>query len=447
MPRRNGRINYSQIIADKVFSGDKEKYENLSLTQKNRLLRAYELQFPKDSSSLVLKKVYPGTLEEFAHLSDSEQEDILKLYDDMNEYYNFKNEVPIYTGSLKEFKELSSDRKDYLKDVALANKALQAIENAFQEMKSCKDERRFNSLSSFNEGYVSCLRKVKERTIENNHFSPDEFENLINVDISTNIKKPKFGFLEQKKYKVLNNMLTDDYILKLKTRQIDSDFQQKEDYDDKSKWKEFIDKKESDYKKVVTLGYTGTFEDFLQEKTIVTLEYLKFGYSKTKERELATQVKENFQQPEEKVIRQHEGITIEELRKREEERMRKSLDSSAKQAEILEQANSELNDIMNSEAARKLNSYAVSSIRNIVFNEDPIIKPSESQKPKEDTTKDEEIKRKISEAQQRSYNELSTSMNNDVAKQSSNYSVESSSNERMSPAEVDAILRRNAAKR
>lgn len=121
--------------------------------------------------------------------------------------------------------------------------------------------------------------------MKKNQYLPDDFEKVI----STNIKKPKFGFLEQKKYKILNNMLTDDYILKLKTRQIDSDFEQKEDYDDKSKWKEFIDKKESDYKKVVTLGYTGTFEDFLQEKAIVTLEYLKFGYSKTKEQETLAQ--------------------------------------------------------------------------------------------------------------------------------------------------------------
>lgn len=103
---------------------------------------------------------------------------------------------------------------------------------------------------------------------------------------------------------------------------------------------------------------------------------------------------------------------------------------------------------MNGEAARRLASHGASYLNQLLNSkQDPIIKLSEPQKPKEDTAKDEEIKRKISEAQQRSYNELSTSMNNDTAKQSANRSLEHKSVEEMSPAEVDAILRRNAAKR
>ena len=183
------------------------------------------------------------------------------------------------------------------------------------------------------------------------------------------------------------------------------------------------------------------------------------------------------EQSDEKTIKQSGEMTIEELRRIEDEKNKKKLEESRKVEEITKQANSELSDIMNGEAARRLASHGASFLNEVLepkkdpaeealikqnvenlrrriaeserqkeeskkFYEEaaakhddkeiekPVSESSKKEKPiekkipevkKQDVaknTKDEEIKRKISEAQKQHYNELNATMNANSSKKS-----------------------------
>lgn len=136
MPKRTGRnvkeeTNYDQKIADKIFSGDKGKYENLSLEQKRSLIKVFVLQ---ENNSSIFKEIYPGTLEEFAHLPDSEQERVLNLYD---------------------------DKREIFQRMVIVDELIQEVEKNFQEMKICQDEKEFNTLCECNDSLIDTLRQQK----------------------------------------------------------------------------------------------------------------------------------------------------------------------------------------------------------------------------------------------------------------------------------------------
>ena len=72
------------------------------------------------------------------------------------------------------------------------------------------------------------------------------------------------------------------------------------------------------------------------------------------------------EQSDEKTIKQSGEMTIEELRRIEDEKNKKRLEESRKVEEITKQANSELSDIMNGEAARRLASHGASFLNEVL---------------------------------------------------------------------------------
>ena len=175
--------------------------------------------------------------------------------------------------------------------------------------------------------------------IRKNNLSIEIPKELLSL-VDTNIEKPKFNFIDKRKYKLLDSLLTEKYIYKLKTRQIASNFNSDSDYNNKDKWKEFIDIKEREYQHLLSrepVTYKGSFQEYLQENTLVTSEYLHYGYSITK---------------------QYEQQEIENQRK---------IDQANTVFEMNERSASESNYIENnSPSARKISEYSLNAINNVM---------------------------------------------------------------------------------
>lgn len=173
------------------------------------------------------------------------------------------------------FNEMVFERKRLLNQLRLSN----------QLLKKCNNEEEFKQFAELHE---LCVQGISLLYDPETMGLLDEFTRL-NVDVpnilkqlvDTNIDSPKFGLLENKKYKVLNNLLTDDYIFRLKTGQIDSVFETDQDYNNKEKWKEFVDKKLEEYTNLKSQGYyTGTLDNYFQEGIVATISLTRFHKDK-----------------------------------------------------------------------------------------------------------------------------------------------------------------------
>ena len=99
------------------------------------------------------------------------------------------------------------------------------------------------------------------------------------------------------------------------------------------------------------------------------------------------------EQSDEKTIKQSGEMTIEELRRIEDEKNKKKLEESRKVEEITKQANSELSDIMNGEAARRLASHGASFLNEVL---EPKKDPAEEALIKQNV---ENLRRRIAESE------------------------------------------------
>ena len=99
------------------------------------------------------------------------------------------------------------------------------------------------------------------------------------------------------------------------------------------------------------------------------------------------------EQSDEKSIKQSGEMTIEELRRIEDEKNKKKLEESRKVEEITKQANSELSDIMNGEAARRLASHGASFLNEVL---EPKKDPAEEALIKQNV---ENLRRRIAESE------------------------------------------------
>lgn len=191
-----------------------------------------------------------GTLEDFLNLSNEER-DKMWMANHLNSYIAARDAC---------FKML----EELYKKIISGDTSQKNYENFWELLRE---------LNSFRQRYLEIIKK-ENLSCE----IPKEFLSLVDTDI----ERPKFGFFDNKKYKLLDNLLTDEYIYKLKTRQIASNFKNEADYNDKGKWKEFIDIKEREYQQLHNQRppiYAGSFEEYLQESTLVTSGYLNGGYS------------------------------------------------------------------------------------------------------------------------------------------------------------------------
>ena len=356
---------YDKLVKRGIFNGSSEEYYNLSQEEKSRLNKIFE--YIEDSYSINKKNVFNGTNDDFLKLSYSEQDKIIEMYEKDKkeqlkrsfkdlEYNSFKKQVPTYTGTFDDYLKLSDKEKNeitvnyllnsYNKD---KNNILKNIDDNYKKMKNCDDEYEFLLLKQQYEDNFTELEKLNSdrlKLIDMLKNANIPIPNDIILLLDTNISKPKFGFFDNKKYKLLDSLLIDEYIYKLKTRQIDSNFQKEEDYNDKSKWKEYIDIKEREYQQLHNQNpsiYLGSFEEYLQESTIVTFEYLKFGISSTKIIENASK-----------------------LRKQQELENQKRIEDANRIFEIRANSNAELNAIMNGPAAKKLAQHSASALSEIL---------------------------------------------------------------------------------
>lgn len=108
------------------------------------------------------------------------------------------------------------------------------------------------------------------------------------------------------------------------------------------------------------------------------------------------------EQSDEKSIKQSGEMTIEELRRIEDEKNKKRLEESRKLEEITKQANSELSDIMNGEAARRLASRGASFLNEVLESkQDPVDKELSAivskEKSPEETEAIEKWQKKLAE--------------------------------------------------
>ncbi len=307
--KHNKNNKYNILYRSGVFKGSEEEYINLSPQEKLRLDTL--LNFIRDVFSKTAKYgIFTGTIEEFLQLNNEYQTEIIKRTSDkeaenklkrdnellkIKEYEQFKRIVTTYNGTFEEYVKLSEEEKNKISVNYLIyqykeekEEILQNIEANYIKLKTADNKEIFYTimdelknlfikLKELDNTRIKMIEKIKSANIE----IPNEIKSLIDVNIS----RPTFGFFDNKKYKLLDNLLTDEYIYKLKTRQIDSDFTTLEDYNDKSKWREFIDKKEREYQQLHNHRpsiYSGSFEEFLQESSLVTIEYIKYGYSQIK---------------------------------------------------------------------------------------------------------------------------------------------------------------------
>lgn len=262
----------------------------------------------KDYINFKEKTKYEGTIEEYKNLSKNERDKIWINYL-LNSYINFKNTM--FNKIEENYKKIVSGDV-YQKNYEDILKCLEYLNNNLQ-------------------GIIEIIRK--------NNLSIEIPKELLSL-VDTNIEKPKFNFIDKRKYKLLDSLLTEKYIYKLKTRQIASNFNSDSDYNNKDKWKEFIDIKEREYQHLLSrepVTYKGSFQEYLQENTLVTSEYLHYGYSITK---------------------QYEQQEIENQRK---------IDQANTVFEMNERSASESNYIENnSPSARKISEYSLNAINNVM---------------------------------------------------------------------------------
>lgn len=362
---------YERLVKNGIFSGSKEEYDNLTEEEKNKLVNL--LNIIHNMFELRNFGIFSGTFEEFLQLSESEQDKIIEKYNIKKEelselekkrlqYDRFLKIVPSYDGTFEDYIKLSDKerekiRVDYLIKQYRSERTevLNDIEKCFNNLKNDNNEYDWEKEYNFKvntEKYNNELKKLsslfKNRIklvdfLNNNgHNVPDDLKMLIDV----NINKPKFGFFDNKKYKLLDSLLTDEYIYKLKTRQIDSDFQTDADYNDKSKWKAFVDKKEKEYQQLhnqIPPIYLGSLEEYLQESTLVTFEYLKFGNSSTKIMENASK-----------------------FRRQQEMQNQKRIEEANQISEITANYAAELHNIMNGPSARNLAQHSARALSEIL---------------------------------------------------------------------------------
>ena len=139
-----------------------------------------------------------------------------------------------------------------------------------------KDYRKYGIST---QGRIIPLEELKKRVAElkAEHVRlgiqpTQEFSHLIDI-VENGIKVPKFRFFGDRKYKKVQKLFTPDYTIKLYTGEIANCFESEEDFNDADKWRQYVDRKEEEYKRLrETNRYTGSFEDYLQEPALVTAE-------------------------------------------------------------------------------------------------------------------------------------------------------------------------------
>lgn len=264
---------------------------------------------------------------------------------DYKDYINFKEKTK-YEGTIEEYKNLSKYERDKIWIIYLITSCIKLRKSIFNEIEEKYQKIISGDINQKNYEYI--VKRLKElnadlqwriEIIRKNNLSIEIPKELLSL-VDTNIEKPKFNFIDKRKYKLLDSLLTEKYIYKLKTRQIASNFNSDSDYNNKDKWKEFIDIKEREYQHLLSrepVTYKGSFQEYLQENTLVTSEYLHYGYSITK---------------------QYEQQEIENQRK---------IDQANTVFEMNERSASESNYIENnSPSARKISEYSLNAINNVM---------------------------------------------------------------------------------
>ena len=266
---------------------------------------------------------------------------------DYKDYIDFKEKTK-YEGTIEEYRNLSKDERDkilinYLHNsyINLKNTIFNKIEENYKKIVSGDVyQKNYEDILKYLEHLNNSLQGINE-IIRKNNLSIEIPKELLSL-VDTNIERPKFNFIDKRKYKLLDSLLTEEYIYKLKTRQIASNFNSDSDYNNKDKWKEFIDIKEREYQQLLSrepITYKGSFQEYLQENTLVTSEYLHYGYSITK---------------------QNEQQSLENQRRIEE---------ANKVYEMNQRAADESNYIVNnSPAARRISEYSLNAIKSVMNN-------------------------------------------------------------------------------
>ncbi len=238
-------------------------------------------------ANLVALKIYAGSFDEFIVLSAQEKAQLITQLESIKEKYKKDLKRGIFNGTIVEYASLNEIEQLELRVKRFVWKkgaVLDLAERLVRELKTA-DLNQFESLS---ESYYSDLMPSFYNYVsqipsdlfsEVSHWGIPVPEDLTSL-VSTEIERPKFGFME-KKYKVLDSLITDQYIFKLKTRQIDSDFSTDEDYNSKQKWKAYLDRKADEYRQLINDGlYDGSFESYLNEDIITTTGLLRFNKRK-----------------------------------------------------------------------------------------------------------------------------------------------------------------------
>lgn len=345
-------------IAKKVFSGTIEDFLKLTTLEQDKIIEMYkEKKIEQEYNNFKIETSYAGTLEDYLKLSYAEKDAIIDKHKEeerkrkerknAEDSFNIIKKRTNYKGTFDDYLKLSDEERNKIKVIFLLNSYIADRNDCFKEIEKLYKE--IISGNTFQKNYRQILELlelqnfyrqryfdgIKSEKLSNESEIPKEFLSLVDTDI----KKPKFGFFDNKKYKLLNNLLTDEYIYKLKTRQIASNFKNEADYNDKGNWKEFIDIKEREYQQLHNQRppiYSGSFEEYLQESTLVTSEYLTHGYSYSK-----------FQEQQE----------LEKQRR---------IDNANMIFKIQSDAIAKVNSVMNGSSARALSQNAVDMLNQIL---------------------------------------------------------------------------------
>lgn len=229
-------------------------------------------------------KLFNGSFTDYLNLSAlqyAELKNALKAL--KNRYYSFSQDG-LFTGTIYEFAALDENQLlelELKQLLAMKKKILNYLEETYTRLQSC-DEQDFPFLTELYEKQKAMIEdyninerpRLLEMAAKLGIMVSKEMEQLVITDII----RPRFGILDNKKYKILDDLLTDDYLFKLKTYQIDGVFSSANDYNSKDKWKEFIDKKETEYNELRKENkYYGSFQDYLHEDVITTLNLIRFN--------------------------------------------------------------------------------------------------------------------------------------------------------------------------
>lgn len=238
---------YAHYVQTKLFTGSYDDYKKLPNSEKSHLLTTCR-EIDNDFRKLAHSGIFQGTIEDYVSLNNRQ----------LAELWVKKSIV-----------DLINHKKDYLKlaehvyriGIRLTGKSL------FEWFGNMESDLR-EDCQYIQNLIVSVTKDADTLGI----FMPREAKEIVNTDI----KFSKFGIFDDKKYRVLNNIVNADYVFKLKTRQIESVFDSEQDYNDKRKWEEFFDQKEGEFNDLKRKGYyDGTLEDYLQEDIVGTIYFKK----------------------------------------------------------------------------------------------------------------------------------------------------------------------------